>query len=89
MLGYLAGVAINGVLYLFAKQANVDAVSVFYTPLSLAIITGVFSITVGFLTGIFPARRPWRSSHSMLCATSKLSSLDINCDVWVRLTESF
>lgn len=56
-LGYGLGLSINLILQLLAKQAIVDPVSIFYTPWTLAFYVAIFSVIVGFITGLYPARR--------------------------------
>lgn len=55
--GELLGQLTNVILTYFAKRAGTDAVTVFSTPMTFAIIISVFAVMVGFLTGWYPAKR--------------------------------
>lgn len=55
--GELLGQLVNLVLTYFARRAGTDAVTVFSTPMTFAIIIAIFAILVGFLTGWYPAKR--------------------------------
>lgn len=55
--GVIIGKITNTILNYFAVQAGGDAVSVFYYPLSLILIIVLTAVLVGFVTGIYPARR--------------------------------
>ena len=57
LLGIGIGQAINQVLAYMARQAHVDKVSIFMTPISFGVGVAVFSLLVGFLTGWYPASR--------------------------------
>ncbi len=60
MFGYYLGEGVNFVLNWFAQRTGNPTVDIFFTPLSFAGIVLVFSFVVGFLTGLFPARRAAR-----------------------------
>ncbi len=57
IIGYFSGLIINTILTILAKRAEVEAITVFYTPITLALGIAIFSILVGFMTGWYPARR--------------------------------
>lgn len=56
-LGYLNGLLINFILHALATRAEAEAITIFYTPWTLAFYVSLFSIAVGFITGWYPARR--------------------------------
>jgi ABC-type antimicrobial peptide transport system permease subunit len=55
-LGRLGGVIFNH----FARNAGTGEVSVFYFPLWFLLSAFAFALLVGFLTGLYPARRATR-----------------------------
>lgn len=65
VMGVFLGVSINVLLNVVASQFGGQAVALFAFPLSFLTFIAVFSGAVGYLTGIFPARR-----------ASKLNPLD-------------
>lgn len=58
--GVVLGEIANLILNIFATRAGGDAVSVFYYPISLVITVALVAVLVGFVTGIYPARRATR-----------------------------
>ncbi len=56
-MGVTFGVAINIFLNVLAGQFGGQAVSLFSFPLNFLLFIAIFSAGVGYLTGIFPARR--------------------------------
>ncbi len=56
-IGVGIGVILNGLLAVAAGNFGGEAVSLFRYPLSFITFIAVFSAGVGFLTGLFPARR--------------------------------
>jgi len=58
--GMALGKIANWILNIFATRAGGDAVSVFYYPMSLIGAIVLTAILVGFVTGIYPARRAAR-----------------------------
>ncbi len=62
ILGTGVGQAINYVLSYMARQAHVDKVAIFTTPITFGIGVAIFSLLVGFLTGWYPARRAVRTN---------------------------
>ena len=65
VLGFVAGVVIfmiskaiiMSLLSHLAERLNNEMVNIFDTPLSLIIIAAIATLTLSFLTGLFPARR--------------------------------
>jgi len=57
MMGVFFGVSVNIFLNLLASQYGGQAVTLFSFPLDFLSFIAVFSAGVGYLTGIFPARR--------------------------------
>ena len=57
VMGVIIGVAINLLLNLAASQFGGKAVTLFSFPLNFLLFIALFSAGVGYLTGIFPARR--------------------------------
>lgn len=57
LLGIIGGRVVNAVLNHYAKSMGGETVSIFYVPVSFIIIIVVVSMLVGFLTGLYPARR--------------------------------
>jgi len=57
VLGVGLGVAVNLFLNLVASQYGGQAVTLFAFPLDFLLFITIFSAAVGYLTGIFPARR--------------------------------
>lgn len=56
--GYLTGWGANYAIRILAERANADAVQIFYTPPIFLLYTGIGSIIVGFVTGLYPS---WRA----------------------------
>jgi len=57
MMGVALGLAVNLMLNVLASQFGGQAVSLFAFPLDFLTFIALFSAAVGYLTGIFPARR--------------------------------
>ena len=57
VMGVVLGFSINLVLNFFAKTYGGQAVQLFSFPLGFLLFIALFSAAVGFLTGVFPARR--------------------------------
>jgi ABC-type antimicrobial peptide transport system permease subunit len=57
LMGVTLGVAVNLFLNFVAGQFGGQAVSLFSFPLDFLAFIAIFSAAVGYLTGIFPARR--------------------------------
>lgn len=55
--GYLLGESGNFLLNQLASVTGNQSVDIFYTPVVFMVIIFVFSLTVGFLTGLFPSQR--------------------------------
>ncbi|MCA9392216.1 ABC transporter permease [candidate division WWE3 bacterium] len=55
--GYLLGEGGNFMLNQLAQATGNDPVDIFYTPVVFMVIIFVFSLSVGFLTGLFPSQR--------------------------------
>lgn len=55
--GVITGFVINSVLNYFAVQSGGDKVAVFYYPLWFVILIVLIAILIGFVTGLYPARR--------------------------------
>jgi len=64
-VGYAAGLLVNFLINILAKNFGGTAINLFYSPWQFTLIVVVFSIIVGFLTGIYPSIR-----------ASKLNPLD-------------
>lgn len=60
LVGFLGGEAFNFLLNLLAKRVGGNAIDIFYTPLWFALTIAGFSTFVGFVTGLWPARRAAR-----------------------------
>lgn len=58
--GWFLGVAINSIINSLALRSGGEAVNLFYTPWQFIVGVIIFSFFVGFLTGIYPARRAAR-----------------------------
>lgn len=56
-LGVLAGKITNFILNHYAKNMGGVQVSVFYTPMALTVAILIVSLFIGYITGIYPARR--------------------------------
>ncbi|MDF1498002.1 MAG: ABC transporter permease [Patescibacteria group bacterium] len=65
LIGFMGGKLFNFGINKLASSLGGDAVNLFYTPKEFIIIILVFSTIVGFMTGLYPARR-----------ASKLNALD-------------
>ncbi len=57
VMGVTLGVAVNIFLNLVAGQFGGQAVSLFSFPIPFLLFIAIFSAAVGYLTGLFPARR--------------------------------
>lgn len=57
VMGVSLGIIVNLLLNLAASQFGGDSVRLFSFPIPFLIFIALFSATVGYLTGIFPARR--------------------------------
>lgn len=57
VLGYLDGMIINFLINAVAKRFGGEAVNLFFSPLWFIMTVILFGIFVGFMTGIFPARK--------------------------------
>ena len=57
LMGVALGVAVNLTLNLVASQYGGQAVQLFAFPFDFLLFISIFSAGVGYLTGIFPARR--------------------------------
>lgn len=57
MMGVTLGFVVNTLLNVAAHQFGGQSVNLFSFPLNFLIFIAIFSGTVGYLTGIFPARR--------------------------------
>jgi putative ABC transport system permease protein len=70
VLGLLFGVSVgklaNAVLNHYAKSMGGETVSIFYSPVSFIVTIIIVSALIGFLTGLYPARR-----------AAKVDSLDV------------
>lgn len=55
--GWALGQIINLVVNSLAQKAGGQAVALFYTPWQFVVGVMVFSLVVGFMTGVYPARR--------------------------------
>lgn len=60
VVGFLGGEAFNLLLNLLASNLGGKTVDIFYTPAWFAITIVLFSTVVGFVTGVWPARRAAR-----------------------------
>ena len=60
LIGILGGEAFNLLLNLLASRFGGKTVDIFYTPLWFSTTIMVFSTVVGFVTGLWPARRAAR-----------------------------
>jgi len=60
LLGIGAGRFVNLILNHYAKALGGQTVTIFYSPISFILAIVVISLLVGFLTGIYPARRAVR-----------------------------
>jgi len=65
VMGVTLGVTVNVFLNIVASQFGGQAVSLFSFPITFLLFIAIFSAVVGYLTGVFPARR-----------ASKLNPLD-------------
>jgi len=57
MFGYVLGILLNKALNLVALSAGASPICFFYTPWLFALMMGFFSIFVGVITGLYPAKR--------------------------------
>lgn len=57
VMGVALGLAVNVFLNILASQFGGQAVALFSFPITFLIFIALFSAAVGYLTGIFPARR--------------------------------
>ncbi|MCR4322853.1 MAG: ABC transporter permease [Candidatus Azambacteria bacterium] len=60
IIGFLGGEILNFLLNILAKRVGGNAIDIFYTPLWFALTIAGFSTFVGFITGLWPARRAAR-----------------------------
>jgi putative ABC transport system permease protein len=60
LLGYMGGKILNIIINLVAVRFGGDPVSLFFSPLWFVLSVIVFGMFIGFLTGIFPARKASR-----------------------------
>jgi len=60
LLGYLESLLANSILNQIAISAGGEAVNIFYLPIWFIIVVVLFSLLIGFLTGLYPARRATR-----------------------------
>jgi len=60
LIGFLGGESFNLLLNLLASRFGGKTVDIFYTPLWFSTTIVVFSTVVGFITGLWPARRAAR-----------------------------
>jgi len=56
-MGVTFGITVNILLNVVAGQFGGQAVNLFSFPLQFLLFITIFSAAVGYLTGIFPARR--------------------------------
>jgi putative ABC transport system permease protein len=57
LIGFLEGQIVNFMINLIASRFGGEQVSLFYSPLWFVMTIIAFGAFVGFLTGIFPARK--------------------------------
>ena len=57
LMGVVLGVSVNLLLNFVAGQFGGQAVGLFAFPLDFLLFIATFSAAVGYLTGIFPAKR--------------------------------
>lgn len=57
LLGIGAGKVVNLILNHYARSMGGETVTVFYSPVSFIIAIVIISLFIGFLTGLYPARR--------------------------------
>ena len=57
ILGMILGLIANGILNFFATRAGGESVSVFYYSFTFILAVIIVAVLVGFVTGIYPARR--------------------------------
>lgn len=57
VIGYLAGELFNLFVNILARSFGGQVMDLFFRPLWFILVILVFSTTIGFLTGIYPARR--------------------------------
>jgi putative ABC transport system permease protein len=57
LMGVVFGVTVNVFLNIVAGQFGGQSVTLFSFPLPFLLFIAVFSAAVGYLTGVFPARR--------------------------------
>lgn len=60
LVGFLGGEVFNFLLNILAKRVGGNEIDIFYTPLWFALTIAGFSTFVGFITGLWPARRAAR-----------------------------
>ncbi|MBI1754992.1 ABC transporter permease [Candidatus Azambacteria bacterium] len=60
IVGFFGGQFFNFLLNILAKNLGGKTVDIFYTPLWFAVTIVIFSTVVGFVTGVWPARRAAR-----------------------------
>jgi putative ABC transport system permease protein len=57
LLGIISGKAANSILNHYAISRGAEAAVVFYSPTRFIIVIVLLSLIIGFLTGLYPARR--------------------------------
>jgi len=57
IFGYITGVLLNIIINIAASASGAGAVDLFYTPWYFAVGIALFSIIVGLITGLYPAKR--------------------------------
>jgi putative ABC transport system permease protein len=65
LMGWIGAVVVNLGIMILAKNLGGQPVNLFHTPLWFLMFIMIFSTSVGFLTGIFPARRASRLNPLM------------------------
>lgn len=60
LIGMLGGEAFNFLLNILAQRLGGQTIDIFYTPIWFTVTIIVFSTFVGFITGLWPARRAAR-----------------------------
>jgi len=57
VFGYITGILLNIVINVAASASGAGAVDLFYTPWYFAVGIAVFSVIIGLITGLYPAKR--------------------------------
>lgn len=60
IINYVVSIIINTTISVLAQRLGGQAIGLFFTPLEFVAIIIIFSILVGFLSGIFPAKKAAR-----------------------------